>query len=331
MAPSSLSRRRRWSGASDAPERDARTRCQRCTTSDRRRGRRLGIPCRRCPVLARVGAARRSPPSCSPPCCAAAQRAVVRSDRGVHRPTARSPGAYPDLEALVPKLYHGAPPETLDSGRNCTPASLGRSRRWGSARFGSPAGRGRSGPSGPWSSRSSARRGSTRRHWPRSTRRAPQTAARTTITAQSQPTVAGPAGPSARHRDRRADPDGRHLAGGRARRRQRGHHQRPARSADPGRDRRVRGTLMFRFLARHGLVRLIGGRPCRRSWLGPGRAGQQRPPDPGRRAQPASRRRAAGSRVAGAVVGRGPVADARRRAERRPDRPAAAARHGGDV
>ena len=34
-------------------------------------------------------------------------------------------GAYPDLEALVPKLYRGAPPETLDSGRNCTPASLG--------------------------------------------------------------------------------------------------------------------------------------------------------------------------------------------------------------
>ena len=35
------------------------------------------------------------------------------------------------------------------------------------------------------------------------------------------------------------DPDGHHLAGGRARRRQRGHHQRPARSPHPGGDRRV--------------------------------------------------------------------------------------------
>lgn len=37
----------------------------------------------------------------------------------------RSPGAYPDLEALVPKLYRGEPPVTLDSGRNCTVTNLG--------------------------------------------------------------------------------------------------------------------------------------------------------------------------------------------------------------
>jgi hypothetical protein len=37
----------------------------------------------------------------------------------------RAPGAYPDLEALVPKDYRGAPPETLDSGRNCTATNLG--------------------------------------------------------------------------------------------------------------------------------------------------------------------------------------------------------------
>ena len=30
-----------------------------------------------------------------------------------------------ELEAQVPKLYMGAAPETLDSGRNCTPANLG--------------------------------------------------------------------------------------------------------------------------------------------------------------------------------------------------------------
>jgi hypothetical protein len=37
----------------------------------------------------------------------------------------RAAGAYPDLEALVPTSYQGVPPETLDSGRNCTPGNLG--------------------------------------------------------------------------------------------------------------------------------------------------------------------------------------------------------------
>jgi len=37
----------------------------------------------------------------------------------------RFAGAYPDLEALVPKTYRGDKPESLDSGRNCTPATLG--------------------------------------------------------------------------------------------------------------------------------------------------------------------------------------------------------------
>jgi hypothetical protein len=37
----------------------------------------------------------------------------------------RFAGAYPDLEALVPKTYRGDPPSTLDSGRNCTAARLG--------------------------------------------------------------------------------------------------------------------------------------------------------------------------------------------------------------
>jgi hypothetical protein len=37
----------------------------------------------------------------------------------------RAPGAYPDLEALVPKSYLNGPPLTLDSGRNCTPTNLG--------------------------------------------------------------------------------------------------------------------------------------------------------------------------------------------------------------
>jgi hypothetical protein len=37
----------------------------------------------------------------------------------------RAPGAYPDLEALVPKRYQGVQPDTLDSGRNCTATNLG--------------------------------------------------------------------------------------------------------------------------------------------------------------------------------------------------------------
>jgi hypothetical protein len=35
------------------------------------------------------------------------------------------PGAYPALEARVPAMYEGRGPDTLDSGRNCTPENLG--------------------------------------------------------------------------------------------------------------------------------------------------------------------------------------------------------------
>jgi hypothetical protein len=35
------------------------------------------------------------------------------------------PGAYPDLEALVPQTYRGEPPSLLDSGRNCSAETLG--------------------------------------------------------------------------------------------------------------------------------------------------------------------------------------------------------------
>ncbi len=36
-----------------------------------------------------------------------------------------TPGAYPELESLIPTTYHDASPERLDSGRNCTPENLG--------------------------------------------------------------------------------------------------------------------------------------------------------------------------------------------------------------
>ena len=36
-----------------------------------------------------------------------------------------APGAYPELEAAVPKEFRGAPPSDVDSGRACTPDGLG--------------------------------------------------------------------------------------------------------------------------------------------------------------------------------------------------------------
>lgn len=36
-----------------------------------------------------------------------------------------APGAYPDLEALIPATFRGVAPDSLDSGRACTPAGLG--------------------------------------------------------------------------------------------------------------------------------------------------------------------------------------------------------------
>jgi hypothetical protein len=39
-----------------------------------------------------------------------------------------APGAYPELEAMVPPIYEDALPETLDSGRHCTAESLGTLR-----------------------------------------------------------------------------------------------------------------------------------------------------------------------------------------------------------
>jgi hypothetical protein len=43
----------------------------------------------------------------------------------------QAPGAYPDLEALVPTRYQGVGPGTLDSGRNCTVTNLGSLARLG--------------------------------------------------------------------------------------------------------------------------------------------------------------------------------------------------------
>ena len=43
----------------------------------------------------------------------------------------QAPGAYPDLEAMVPTTFMNAAPGTLDSGRNCTESNLGSLARRG--------------------------------------------------------------------------------------------------------------------------------------------------------------------------------------------------------
>jgi hypothetical protein len=37
----------------------------------------------------------------------------------------RAPGAYPDMERLIPPRFEESAPTVLDSGRNCTPTALG--------------------------------------------------------------------------------------------------------------------------------------------------------------------------------------------------------------
>ena len=58
--------------------------------------------------------------------CAPGPTAVVSFDPAVPCPAeGQQPGAYPDLEAILPTDHEGRPPDTLDSGRMCTPAQLG--------------------------------------------------------------------------------------------------------------------------------------------------------------------------------------------------------------
>ncbi len=58
-----------------------------------------------------------------PACSTAAQAEFDPS--GPCSADGRLAGAYPDLEALVPTSFDGAPPTRLDSGRNCSEGRLG--------------------------------------------------------------------------------------------------------------------------------------------------------------------------------------------------------------
>jgi hypothetical protein len=53
------------------------------------------------------------------------QAAVSFDPSGPCTTDGAAPGAYPDLEALVPTRFRDEPPGTLDSGRHCSGPSLG--------------------------------------------------------------------------------------------------------------------------------------------------------------------------------------------------------------
>lgn len=57
--------------------------------------------------------------------CGLASPGVTFSPTGPCLADGRAAGAYPDLEALLPRWLEGRGPDRLDSGRNCTATNLG--------------------------------------------------------------------------------------------------------------------------------------------------------------------------------------------------------------
>ena len=57
--------------------------------------------------------------------CSASRQAASFDPAGPCTTDGRAPGAYPELEALVPQRFLDATPKPLDSGRNCTATNLG--------------------------------------------------------------------------------------------------------------------------------------------------------------------------------------------------------------
>ena len=103
-----------------APERDAGTRCQPAppTAVSRVSGYPVSVP-----RSTRIGLLILAAALAFWGCNAAASASFDPS--GPCSTDGRAPGAYPDLEARVPASYRGAPPDTIDSGRNCTTGNLG--------------------------------------------------------------------------------------------------------------------------------------------------------------------------------------------------------------
>ena len=107
-------------GRSRAPKRDGRTRCQGAPPGavESDSGYPVGVPRPSLVGLLALAAA------LAVAACTAAPAASF-DPSGPCSSDGRAAGAYPDLEALVPTSFRGAPPERIDSGRNCTAANLG--------------------------------------------------------------------------------------------------------------------------------------------------------------------------------------------------------------
>ena len=240
---------------------------------------------------------------------AAGRRRSTRPGRA--RPTAVPPAPTRTSRRSCPKTYRGDAPETLDSGRNCTADEprLARDAGITEVRF----------AGGTWTfgAERAAGPGGLPDHGPRRRRpgrvlhrRARRAAARTEITGAVGSRDRRPAGSTGSTRRPASGvqtvvvwPAAAEDVG------QRGHHQRPARRPDPGRDRRVRRPVMLRFAAppRAGPARSAAGR-SRRCGSGTWRCsptGRGRIPvvDRNLRRGAGARPRQAGSVVAGRAGG----------------------------
>ncbi len=187
-----------------------------------------------------------SPPSCSRcsfwPAAPGAPPASF-DPTGACTADGSAPGAYPELEARIPKTFHDAAPGSLDSGRNCSPEAMGSLTAAGieELRFGG----------GTWSfgaERTAAMAvftapGPDRRPGRRLLR---LECGRGRPDHDPQPVLADDRRPPrtpARHQDQRAAPERRRLAVRGPRHRQRRHHQRHAGGPHPGGDRGIRSGL----------------------------------------------------------------------------------------
>ena len=169
----------------------------------------LGIPLRRCPDTFASACSLVAARSLAVALQRTGQAAVVRSDRAVHdrRPRAgRLPGS---RGAASRRAIRDAAPRRSTRGGTARPTNLGSlADARASTRSASPAGPGRSVPSGRPSWPSSATHGPRRRRARRllrPERRRPRRGRRSST--ESAPMHRGPAGSPARHDDRRAHPD----------------------------------------------------------------------------------------------------------------------------
>ena len=116
----------RWSGAQAHQTWDARTRCRNAP---------VGAPDYASGVTHRVLTPRRRTPGTRLLGAGIAVLLLAGCGGGGAAPSfdvaagcpaeGRAAGAYPDLEARIPKTFEGRGPDRLDSGRHCDPASLG--------------------------------------------------------------------------------------------------------------------------------------------------------------------------------------------------------------